>query len=72
VFLIALTKVGQALAQTGAVAGGATALGVALGLAGGTLAAEAGFKVDRWTVATNGGSTGAFIGVFIVVGELLS
>jgi hypothetical protein len=71
-FLIAVTKFGQALAQTGAIAGGCAAWGVSLGLIGGALAVDTGFKVDRWAIATKGGTMGALFGVAFAVSELLS
>jgi hypothetical protein len=69
--LIALTKFGESLAQTGAVAGGATAWGASLGLIAGALAVDAGFEVDRWALATKGGTLGALFGVAFVLWELL-
>lgn len=72
VFLIAVTKLGQALAQTGAIAGGCTAWGVVFGLIGGAFAVDAGFKVDRWELATKGGTMGALFGVAFAVSELVS
>jgi hypothetical protein len=69
---MAVTKFGQALAQTGAIAGGCTAWGVAFGLIGGAFLVDMGFKVDRWAIATKGGTMGALFGVAFAVSELLS
>jgi hypothetical protein len=70
--LIALTKFGESLAQTGAIAGGATAWGASLGLIAGAIAVDAGFEIDRWALATKGGTLGALFGVSFGVWELIA
>jgi hypothetical protein len=71
VITLATSQFAEFLMRSGAIAGGAIAWGVALGLIGAALATDLGAAVNRWEIAARGGSIGAVFGVTFALAESL-
>lgn len=69
--VLAASQFAEFLMRSGAIAGGAIAWGVALGLIAGALATDLGALVNRWEIAARGGSIGATFGVTFALAEAL-
>lgn len=68
---IAASRLAEFLAQSGAIAGGATAWGASLGLILATVAADLGLMANRDRLVTQGGALGAVFGLTVAVAEAL-